>query len=71
MRNQLKAVTESERKTDQVLGGGLLLTNDERGITLHTLNISGSGLLGTYASAAEAWRAVDEFDLDVEVPLAA
>ncbi len=33
------------------------------GITLHTFDADGAVRMGTYRSAADAWRAVDELDL--------
>lgn len=33
------------------------------GITLHTFDAAGPVRMGTYASAADAWRAVDALDL--------
>jgi hypothetical protein len=35
----------------------------DRSITLHTLELDGPTHIGTFASAAEAWTAVDALDL--------
>ena len=46
-----------------VLGDGLLMRETEGGsVTLHTLDSGGARLFGSFANAAEAWRALDELD---------
>lgn len=48
-----------------------LTRSADRSITIHALGLDGPVELGTYASSADAWRAVDELDMGVEPALAA
>ena len=46
-----------------VLADGLMLrVHDAGGVTLHSLDGGRARLLGSFATAAEAWRALDELD---------
>lgn len=40
----------------------LAVTRSDRGITVHTLDLDGLQPVGTFRSAADAWRAIDELD---------
>ena len=55
-----------------VLGDGLVLSHDADGrLVLHELAGVRSRRLGSYASAADAWRAIDAIDLGDDLSLAA
>lgn len=46
-----------------VIADGLMFTEQDGGeLTLHTIDGGRAELLGSFASAAEAWRALDEID---------
>jgi hypothetical protein len=63
---------ERDRFAGSVVGGGLALTTGPgRRITLHELTPGASRRIGSFASAADAWRAIDEIDLADQVDLAA
>ena len=56
----------------QVVGDGLALSHDADGrLVLHELVGARSRRLGSYASAADAWRAIDAIDLGDDLSLAA
>jgi hypothetical protein len=40
----------------------LAVTRTDRGLTIHTLDLDGLQPVGTFTSAADAWRAIDELD---------
>lgn len=50
----------------------LTRTADRRSITVHTLGLEGPVEVGTFASSADAWRAIDAIDMGeaVDAPLA-
>ncbi len=55
-----------------VVGDGLGLSHDMHGrLVLHELVGGQSRRLGSYASAADAWRAIDAIDLGDDLSLAA
>jgi hypothetical protein len=55
-----------------VVGDGLALSHDADGrLVLHELAGVRSRRLGSYASAADAWRAIDAIDLGDDLSLAA
>ena len=55
-----------------VVGDGLALSHDADGrLVLHELACVRSRRLGSYASAADAWRAIDAIDLGDDLSLAA
>ena len=59
-------------KRPSVLGDGLALSHDADGrLVLHELAGVRSRRLGSYASAADAWRAIDAIDLGDGLSLAA
>ncbi len=59
-------------KRPSVIGDGLALSHDPDGrLVLHELAGSQSQRLGSYASAADAWRAIDAIDLGDDLALAA
>jgi hypothetical protein len=55
-----------------VLGDGLALSHDMDGrLVLHEFVGGQSRRLGSYASAADAWRAIDAIDLGDDLSLSA
>jgi hypothetical protein len=55
-----------------VIGDGLALSRDAGGrLVLHEIAGAQSRRLGSYASAADAWRAIDAIDLGDELALGA
>jgi hypothetical protein len=61
----------TSEQTDAVASGPLSFCKVDGVLELNTLDHSGPSLLGRFSSAAEAWAALDEFDLADELPLAA
>jgi hypothetical protein len=58
--------------SEAVLGDGLMLGRQGSGeLTIHTIDGGRASLLGSFASAADAWRALDELDAPVELDQAA
>ena len=55
-----------------VVGPDLVLSEgDHRRIVLHTVDGSGSQLLGSFDDVVEAWRALDQLDCTDELDIAA
>ncbi len=55
-----------------IIGHGLALSQDsQHRLVLHTLTAGHASKLGTFDSAADAWRALDEIDVAEELKLAA
>jgi hypothetical protein len=54
-----------------VFGADVIMTRQGREITLHAPGAGGRRVLGRYASAAEAWRALDDIDAPLEISEAA
>ncbi len=67
----LHCITGADGASHTTTGGGLSLTvtADER-IVLRTLG-PGSGVIGSFTDAADAWRALDEIDAPAELDVAA
>jgi hypothetical protein len=56
--------------SDSVLGPDLVLTQRDHRLVLHTFDGRRARLLGTYADAVSAWRAIDRLDVS-DLPRAA
>jgi hypothetical protein len=72
LRSPASLTAERDRFAGSVVGGGLALTIDPgQRITLHELTPGASRRIGSFSSAADAWRAIDEIDLDDQLEPAA
>lgn len=57
--------TDRARRSEVVVGDGLVLTRDSRaGYGLHAFVAGEMRRIGTYSSTADAWQAVDEIDAE-------
>jgi hypothetical protein len=61
----------ASKQTDEVIGGPVSFRKVDGVIELQASDYSGTSSLGRFSSAAEAWAALDQFELADDVELAA